>query len=216
MSDNIQEVEEVLDNPLVVHKKSDASYKDGVTHIELNETHDEDDGPTLQRHRFKKDINRQKKKKSLLTIPVLLVFATAVFCALYFTGIIQFGNKETTTVANETVIEETTSIEQAFEGTIVIKNTFIFVDGYEVDGITGLQDALKYVDPSETAYKIILENENADFYNFDVLETLTKLGFYGTKTEVEHTQRTGLVAYSETTTIPVVEESQPVTDENIQ
>lgn len=203
MNDNIQENEEMLDSPLVVHKKSDASYKDGVTHIEMNDTHDEDEGPTLQRHRFRKDPNKKSKKG--IIIPIIIVIIVAVFCALYFTGNISFDKNETTTTT-ETTAEVTTSIEEAYQGTIVIKDTFIFVDGYEVNGITGLQNELKYVDPSETAYKIILENENADFYNFDVLEILTKLGFYGVNTVVEHTPRTGLMAQSEMTTVPVTEQ----------
>lgn len=207
MSDINQEVEEVLDNPLVVHKKSDASYKDGTAIIEMNETHDEEDGPTLQRHRFRKDPNKKKKKKGLLVIPFLLVIVAAVFCALYFTGNIQFGPQETTKKTTEKTTEATTSLQEAYKGTIVIKNTFIFVNGEEVDGIEGLESALKYEDPSETAYKIILEKPNGDFLNRNVLEILSRLKFYGKSTIVEHVSKTGLEAAAETTTVELTTET---------
>lgn len=195
----IEDFEEKLDNPLVVHKKSDASYIDSVTTVEMNETHEVEEGPTLQRHRFKKDPN--KKSNGRFVVPIVLVFLVAIFCALYFTGNLKFGKEETTTAKTISTTQTTTSIEEAYSGTIVIKDTYIFIDGIEVNGVEGLVKELKYVDPSQTAYKIILENPNSDFYNFEVLDTLTRLGFYGKKTVVEHAAKTGLISEAETTTI---------------
>ena len=56
---DIEEIkEENLDSPLVVHKKDDASYQEANTEVSMQNTHvDEDsDMPTLERHRFKKEL----------------------------------------------------------------------------------------------------------------------------------------------------------------
>lgn len=45
MSDEIREEE--LDAPLVVHKKSDASYQDGGINVDMNETHIEEEKSQL-------------------------------------------------------------------------------------------------------------------------------------------------------------------------
>ncbi|MBE6720783.1 MAG: hypothetical protein E7571_09070 [Ruminococcaceae bacterium] len=187
-----------LESPLVVHKKGDASYSETNAVNQMNETHTDEEKPTLARHRFRKEEKGHGKAIALLFV---IVIAAAVFAGLYFTGNITFGTKESTT-AKVTTTEVTTSIEEKYRGTIVVKDVYIFVDGKEVDGIEGLQKALEYQDKSTTAYKLIDENANADFFNLDVLELLTKLGFYGEDTETEHVQSTGLIAYDETTTLP--------------
>lgn len=188
-------VEEALDAPLVVHKKSDASYQDGVTNVDMNETHITNDKPTLERHRFKKDPN-QKSNKPILIVIFVIVLAVA-FGVLYLTGNISFDNKKETTV-KQTTTETTTSIEEAYAGTIVVKGMYIFVDGVEVDGIEGMQDALRYTDKSTTAYQIIDEDANSDLLNNGVLPTLMEIGFYDEKTEIIHKGYTGLMAAEET------------------
>lgn len=197
MSDEIKE--EQLDAPLVVHKKSDASYQDGGINVDMNETHiEEEKKPTLERHRFKKDPNK-KSNKAPIVILLILIIAIA-FCALYFTGNISFGNKNAAKTTKETTTETTTSLEEAYAGTIVIKGTYIFVDAQEVDGIEGLQEALKYADKSTTAYKIIDESADSNFLNNDVLPLLMDMGFYDKNTEIVHQGYTGLMAAEETTT----------------
>ena len=74
MSDEIRE--EQLDAPLVVHKKSDASYQDGGINVDMNETHiEEEKKPTLERHRFKKDPN---KKSNKAPVALLIIFILRV------------------------------------------------------------------------------------------------------------------------------------------
>lgn len=52
--------EEKLDNPLVVHKVTDASYQDVSAEADLNKTHIEEETATLERHRFKKEKKKQQ------------------------------------------------------------------------------------------------------------------------------------------------------------
>lgn len=185
-----------LDNPLVVHKKSDASYYDSNENLEMNETLVMEENNTLKRHRFKKE--KSKKNNKWIAILVIIVILVGTFCALYFTGNITFNKPETTT-ETITKAESTTSFEEAYKGTIVIKDTYIFVDGYEVDGIQGLQSAIRYQEASPTAYVIILDEANGDFYNKEILPVLMKLGFYNEKTEIKHKSEPDLVP-SELTT----------------
>ncbi len=195
--------EEQLDAPLVVHKKTDASYQDGGINVDMNETHiEEEKKPTLERHRFKKDPNKKSNKAP--TILVIIIIIAAVFCGLYFTGNISFVKNNTTKTAKETTTETTTSLEEAYAGTIVIKGTYIFVDAVEVNGIEGLQEALKYTDKSTTAYKIIDESADSDFLNNNVLPILMDMGFYDKNTEILHQGYTGLTAAEETTTTTTV------------
>lgn len=193
-----------LESPLIVHKKSDASYEENVSAFEMAETHNDEERPTLTRHRFKK--SNKQKHRGLKIFIVIIVISAAVFAALYYTGNITFNTKETTIKPTQTTTEATTTLEEAYLGKIVVKNTYIFVDGVEVDGIKGLQNALKYSDPSPTAYEIVIEGTsqefNDDFYNYEVLPILQNLGFYGESTVVTHIESTGLTAAAETTTVP--------------
>lgn len=200
MSDEIKDLaEESLGSPLVVHKKSDASYQDGGINVDMSETHiKEEKKPTIERHRFKKDPNKKSNKAPVILL--ILIVVAVVFCALYFTGNITFGTKNKPQTTKTTTTETTTSLEQAYAGTIVVKGTYIFVDAAEVDGIEGLQGALKYADKSTTAYKIIDENADSNFLNNEVLPILLEMGFYDEKTEIVHQGYTGLMAAEETTT----------------
>ena len=66
--------EEKLDNPLVVHKVTDASYQDVSAEADLNKTHIEEETATLERHRFKK---RKKAANGLL-----LLFSCCAYCRI--------------------------------------------------------------------------------------------------------------------------------------
>ena len=142
---------------------------------------------------------------------MIIVIIVAVFCGLYFTGNISFGKNDMTKTTKETTTETTTSLEEAYAGTIVVKGTYIFVDAVEVNGIEGLQEALKYTDKSTTAYKIIDESADSDFLNNNVLPILMDMGFYDKNTEILHQGYTGLMAAEETTTTTTVASSTATT-----
>ncbi len=203
MSEEIKD-EIVLDSPLVVHKKSDASYQANATDVEMNETLQIDGEDTLERHRFKKD--KSDKSKGRYIWLVLVLIAVSVVCALYFSGNLTSNDDETTTTTQPTT-EITTTLQQKYKDTIVVKDVYIFVDGEEVDGIEGLQDAIKYKEASDTKYSIIKEHANTDFFNYDVLSILETLGFYSENTVITTVQSTGLVAQAEITTEPETEEA---------
>ncbi len=182
------------DNPLVVHKKSDASYEENSAAFEMEMTHNEETKPTLERHRFKREPG--ENRSGLRFLLVFIVVLAALFAALYFTGNLPFQQQETTPT-EETTAEETTRIEDKYQGTIVVKDTYIFVDGYEVDGIEGLQSELKYKDASTKAYTILTEHADASFLNDNVYPILTDMGFFGDDTLVEVREKTGLMAKEE-------------------
>ncbi len=189
-----------LDSPLVVHKKGDASYEDNTDQYEMNSTHNGEERPTLERHRFRKE-----KKKSKAPIVFLLIFAilASVFAGLYYSGKITFNGGETTTEKTTSTTESTTvDLVAKYQGTIVIKGTYIFVNGKEVNGIEGLQNAVKYEDASPNTFELIVEDENAQFFNNEVLPLLESLGFFTSETKVTHLDKTGLMAAAETTTLP--------------
>lgn len=192
MNDNYEK----LDNPLVVHDKNDASYYNSDENLEMEKTHEKIETQHLKRHRFKK--NNNSKSKKVITFLILFAVLTVVFCVLYFTGNITF-NKETSESITETVSESTTTIEQAYAGTIVVNDTYIFVDGIEVNGIQGLQQALRTKIPSTTAYVIINENANSAFLDDEILPILLSMGFYDENTEIQHKNQTGLVPAAHTT-----------------
>lgn len=202
---------DVLEAPLVVHKKSDASYKETAEDVVMVETHLEDDGPSIKRHRYKKT-REQKANKSFVFLLAIIVIAVAFGVVFAMGGFDKVADTKTTT-QKQTTTELTTSIEQAYEGTIVIKGVYIFVDGVEVNGIEGLQQALKYEDKSTTAYTIISEDADASFLNDDILPLLMDMGFYDDKTEITHKVSTGLVAYEETTTTTTAQPSEENVEE---
>lgn len=189
-----------LDPPLVVHKKSDASYDNNNNSVlEMNDTHIDDTKPTLTRHRFKKE--NKKKGKGAVVVIFIAVVIVAVFAGLYFTGNISLSGNKGNTQSSSQTSETTTTLQQKYAGTIVVKGMYIFVDGTEVDGIQGLTESLKYLDKSTTAYEIIIEGTQnsyeSSYYNSDILGCLTQLGFYGDDTKVEHVDSTGLMSKEE-------------------
>lgn len=202
---NKEELEQ-LESPLIVHKLTDASYQQTASELTMEDTHTDDDGPTLERHRFRKV--PKKNRNGIKIVLLLVVIAVAVLAGLYYGGVIDFGKEsETTKPVSEATAESTTSLEQAYEGKIVVKGTFIFVDGVEVDGIEGLQNALKYVDPSPTAYEIVKEDANADFLNYDILPLMKNMGFYDENTVISTIVSTGLIAEEEKTTVPTTKKN---------
>lgn len=198
---NKEELEQ-LESPLIVHKLTDASYEETASGVEMEETHADDDGPTLERHRFRKEQKNSSKGWKILLFVVLV--AVAVVAGLYYGGVIDFGKQEPTSEATtEKTTQATTSLEQAFKGKIVVKDIYIFVDGVEVDGIEGLQKALKYEEPSPNAYEIVKENANSNFLNNDILPAMLDMGFYDETTVITTIASSGLIAYEETTTVKV-------------
>ncbi len=182
--------EEKLDNPLVVHKVTDASYQDINPEADLNKTHIEEETATLERHRFKKE----KKSSKWPVVLVFLVVLIAVFCYLYFSGtLLKFSNNETTAPPTET---ELTTESNRYAGIITVKGTAIFFEGTEVDGIDGLTREIKYLDEGTS---FIVQNENADD-TFLSEEILPLLDSYNIKYEVKFIVSSGLTAASETTT----------------
>lgn len=209
MSQDIKD-DVVLDSPLVVHKKSDASYNSSVSDNEMSETIQIEDNDTIERHRFKRDKSKKSNKKHFFVIAVLVIVAAA--CALYFSGAL-CGDKDETISTTQSTTEATTTIQQKYKDTIVVKDIYIFVDGEEVDGIKGLQDAIKYKEASDTKYSIIKEHANTDFFNYEVLSILETLGFYSENTQITTVQSTGLVAQAEITTEPITELTTEVVTE---
>ena len=185
MDDEIKE--EKLDSPLVVHKKDDASYQETAREFDMSSTHTDDeagDFPTLERHRFRKE---KKSHKGVWFLFALIAVAVAVVCALFYSGKLSFKEPETTAKPERTYVTEE---ENKFEGIIVIKGTYIFFEGEEVDGISGLEREIKYLDKGT---KFVVQDENADsnFLNLDVLSLLSK---YEINYEITHIVSSGLMS----------------------
>lgn len=195
---------DVLDSPLVVHKKDDASFQETANEVTMSATHTDEesaDTPTLERHRFKK---KKKKSKAPYVILVLLAVAAAVICVLVYNDVIPIGKPETTATTKKSY---TTKQVNAFEGIITVKGTYIFFEGTEVDGLRGLEKEIKYLDKGT---KFIVQDENADsnFLNFNVLSLLSQ---YAVDYEIKHIVSSGLVAEYEkvsTTTAPATKKDE--------
>lgn len=200
--------EERLDSPLVVHKKSDASYQETATEVTMNATHTDDetsDMPTLERHRFRKE---KKKKKWPYVLIVLIAIVMAVLCALIYSDVIPVREKETTT---QTTRSYTTQKTNEFKGIITVKGTYIFFEGTEVDGIKGLEKEIKYLD-NGTKFEIQDENADSNFLNYEVLSLLSKYNFdyeithivsSGLKSKYENVQTTARPSSTSTTKKPL-------------
>ncbi len=183
--------DEHLDSPLVVHKVTDASYRETENIVDVNITHIEEETATLERHRFKKE----KKSSKWPVIITFLVVVIAVFCYLYFSGTIgNFAGNETTTAP---VSENYTLPENPYEGIITVKGTYIFFEGEEVDGIEGLTREIRYLDAGT---QFVVQDDDADdtFLNEEVLPLLSDYGI--DVTEVRYVVSSGLTSKYETTT----------------
>lgn len=210
MEDEIRE--ERLDSPLIVHKKSDASYQETAGEVTMSSTHIDDEGSesaTLERHRFKKE---KKKRKWPFVLLVLIVIAAAVLCALKYGGILDKPIKETTSEKPSTS-SYVTEPENKFKGVIVVKGTYIFFEGNEIDGIEGLEREIKYLDAG-TSFEIWEEQADSNFLNFEVLALLSQ---YDIKYEITHKVSTGLVSkYENVTTAPAATSSASTTAATVQ
>lgn len=188
-------MEERLDSPLIVHKKSDASYQETASEVAMSSTHTDEEGAdsaTLERHRFRKE---KKKRKWPFVLLVLIVIAVGVLCALKYGGVLNITPKETTTQPLSTS-NYVTQAENKFEGVIVVKGTYIFFEGNEVDGLEGLEREIKYLDAG-TSFEIWEEQADSNFLNFEVLTLLSQ---YDIKYEITHKVSTGLVSKYENVT----------------
>lgn len=191
MDDEI--MEEKPDSPLVVHKKDDASYQETAREFDMNSTHTDDesgDVPTLERHRFRRE---KKSHKGVWFLFALIAVAVAVLSALFYSGKLSFKEPETTTKPERTYVSQE---ENKFEGIIVIKGTYVFFEGEEVDGINGLERKIKYLDKGA---KFTVQDENADsnFLNLDVLSLLSK---YEINYDITHIVSSGLISKYENVT----------------
>lgn len=191
-------MEEKLDNPLIVHKESDASYQETASEVSMSYTHTEEDAdmPTLERHRFKKT---KKNKKWPWFVVGIIAVAVAVIVALYCNGYLRPAEEETTTTTRKSY---TTQAENRYEGIITVKNTYIFFEGEEVDGLEGLIKEIKYLDAGT---KFIVQDEKADenFLNFNVLPILEQ---YNIDYEVKYVASSGLMAEKELSNQQTTEE----------
>lgn len=183
--------EEILDSPLVVHKKSDASYKEASPEIGMQTTHvDEDsDAPTLERHRFKKE---KKKSKAPYVLIAVLIIAVTVVAVLYNNGTIKLPEK---TTQESTKKSYTTQEVNPFADIVTIKGNYIFFEGTELDDIGELERKIKYLD-SGKAFTIQDEHADSTFLNNEVLPLFTK---YDMNYEVVYIASSGLVSKYETT-----------------
>lgn len=193
--------EEKLDSPLVVHKKSDASYQEAQTEVEMQTTHiDEDsDAPTLERHRFKKV---KKKKKWPYVLVVLVVALIVVLAVMFNNGTIKLPQHQTT---SETKKSYTTEVPNSFADTITVKGTYLFYEGNELDDIGALEREIKYQDENKT-FTVQDEHADSNFLNKEVLPLLTK---YNMKYNVTYIESSGLISKYETTSVPEVTEAAP-------
>ena len=193
--------EEKLDSPLVVHKKSDASYQEAQTEVEMQTTHiDEDsDAPTLERHRFKKV---KKKKKWPYVLAVLIVALIVVLTVMFNNGTIKLPQHQTT---SETKKSYTTEAPNSLADTITVKGTYLFYEGNELDDIGALEREIKYQDENKT-FTVQDEHADSNFLNKEVLPLLTK---YNMKYNVTYIESSGLISKYETTTVPEVTEAAP-------
>lgn len=186
--------EETLDSPLVVHKETDASYQTTAGEVGMHATHTDEESsqvPTLERHRFRKD--KKKKNKWYIAVLLIVAIAAAVIAGLFYGGVIDFDkNKQTTTTQRKSY---TTQQENEFDGVIVVKGTYIFFEGEEVDGISGLEKQIKYLDKG-TRFTIQDENADSNFLNYEVLSMLSK---YGIDYDITHIVSSGLKSVYETT-----------------
>lgn len=203
MADEIKE--EKLDNPLVVHKKDDASYQEENNEVSMQNTHvDEDtDAPTLERHRFKKE---KKKKKWPYVLLIIVVAAIVVIAVLINNGTIKLPTKETTTQAASSY---TTEAANPFKNTITVKGTYIFYEGTELDDIGALEREIKYQDADKT-FTVQDEHADSNFLNKEVLPLLTE---YKMKYNVTHIQSSGLISKYETT--QAVSDTAPSSDAQV-
>lgn len=190
---NTENEKDKLQSPLIVHKKTDASYQDNASEVDVDITHIETESATLERHRFKKE---QKKSKTPVIIAVILLIAVAITAYLYFGKGIDFGIGKDETTTEEATTAYYTPEENKYDGIITVKGSYLFFEGEELNGIEDLISEIKYLDEGTS---FIVQDEGADstFLNEEVLTTLTN---YNISYEVKYIISSGLISQYETTT----------------
>lgn len=177
--------EKKLDSPLVVHKVTDASYQDSLNSDDINFAHKEsDDIATLERHRYRK----VKKVKKWPYVLIACCVAIVIIVTLYFSGVFHANNNDDTSSGNTNNYVQNEVNE--YEGIITVKNTYVFFEGEEVDGVNGLVQKIKYIDEGTN---FVVQNEKADsmFFNDEILPALDS---YGIKYEVQTVVSSGLTS----------------------
>lgn len=181
---------EKLDSPLIVHKATDASYSAAANAVEVEATHTDDKSANLVRHRFRR-VKRRSKAPYFIIAAVVIV---AVFCGLYFGGVI--GNREEPTEPDTSSSGYLESTTNRFSGIITIKGSYVFFEGEEVNGIEGLERRVKYLDAG-TEFVVQDEDADPDFLNDEILPILSN---YGIKYEVSMVISSGLKSQYEADT----------------
>lgn len=165
---------EKLDSPLVVHKKTDASYHETANSIDAASTHEpENKSSNLVRHRFR----RTKRRRKAPYIIIAFVIIAAVLCGLYYGGVI--GNRKENITQPSTTRPYVEVTENKFEGIITVKKTYIFFEGEELNNLEELERKIKYLDEGT---KFIVQDEDADpiLLNDEILPLLKEHGIdYG-------------------------------------
>lgn len=180
-----EEINEKLDSPLVVHRATDASYIDTAGTVDIESTHiDDEDRPTLERHRYRK----VKKKSRAPYVLVVLVLLAGVFAGLYYGGV--FSKEEEKPTEPATKSSYTTTEANKYEGIITVKGTYIFFEGEEVDGIRGLERCIKYLDKG-TFFTVQDEKADSSFLNNDVVGLLQE---YDIDYEIKYIVSSGLTS----------------------
>lgn len=189
MPENFEE--EKLDSPLIVHKVTDASYQEMASEVSVDFTHtDLENTATLERHRYRKV---KKPKKWPYVLIAVIVAAVIVVVTLYFSGVIKFPHSGKQEKESNTGYVQTS--ENRFKGIITVKNTYIFFEGREVEGVSGLTSEIKYLDEGAS---FVIQDESADetLLSQEILPTLDS---YGIKYEVKYVVSSGLNSKYETT-----------------
>lgn len=189
MSENFEDKK--LDSPLIVHKVTDASYQEMASEVSVDFTHiDNEDTATLERHRYRKV---KKPKKWPYVLIAIIVAVIVVITTLYFSGVIKLPSSGKQEKESQTGYVETT--ENRFKGIITVKNSYIFFEGRELEGVSDLLNEIKYLEPGT---KFVVQDEKADetLLNQEILPTLDS---YSIKYDVKYVVSSGLQSKYETT-----------------
>lgn len=195
MSAQEREERQQLDNPLVVHKESDASYN-GCPNLQmLTQTRDEDEvRPTIERHRYKK---KKKNPNRAKAITIVLLSAVVIVCVCVVVYFVRGNVAQRTPDDGESTSESTTeSLQERFRNTITVQGTTIFFEGEEMTDVAELRNYLSLL-PLDT--QVIIQDEHADTaFLQTVQETVYACGFEKDP-DVQYIQSSGLVPQSEQT-----------------
>lgn len=192
MSEQELESRQQLDNPLVVHKESDASYNGCPNLSMLVETRDEEDvRPTIERHRFKK---KKKNPNRAKAVTIILLSAVVIVCVCVVIYFVRGAMAQHTPDSGEQTTESTTeSLRERFRNTVTVQGTTIYFEGDEMTDVAELRNYLSLL-PADT--QVIIQDEHADVDFFQtVQETVYACGFEKDP-DVQYIESSGLVPQS--------------------